>query len=265
MRIAFSIMWLLSVCSGPFAQHAEIKTAKEQIWDQGVIVRRLIIPPPAFNAVTLQKLFESVLVSESPKNRIIKIEAFPDSEAEAGTFKDVIDGTYEIWRRLYDSASRNIRASAQLISVRGNALMRIRDEKGNVSATVISGADPSIMKVSGVEFQLADLVPVTELIGREGRPELVINLFYWTRARYEESTGKQLFGQSAASLGVGRVRVVVERWPLFVFETQFPLIYPFMQMQGVPSKKEYLNSYRIWCFTTEGGIPMRGSFGEVPR
>lgn len=244
------------------AQSRGIETVVDNRWDGRVLQQKVVVSPSEFNVAWLQRLFGEIQARNSPLP-LVKVEVFTSRKADSGDFKGGCELTYGPWRDLFDKYKANVPASAQFISIGGNSAMKVRDEAGRIYTAVLSGKDPAVLTVGGATLHLADVISRT-IIGRDGRPTLTSDFYYWSSDGYTESTALAAWRELTRSTGLRNVTVYIERWPWFILAGGFPVFYPYAPSNEVPSEEQYVLSRRVWCGSQYGPSPVCWAYGQKP-
>ncbi|HEY6390095.1 MAG TPA: hypothetical protein VIX89_02385 [Bryobacteraceae bacterium] len=228
-----------------------------------MLVQTLIVPVTLFDHDKLRRLFLDSLETDGKNYPVMKIEVFTDPEAALGNFKGSTDIAYDAWRRMFDDYKTRTPQSAQLVSINGNASMRVRGKLGEIYTTVLSGQDPNILVIKSTNLHLADFHARTLRVGRVGRPVLELAFYYWTPDRYNELTVKEALDERVATTGIPGASVSVEPSPWFIYQEEFPILYPYSLVKEPPNEQEYNSTFRPTCSTVFGSHTCF-SFGKKP-
>jgi hypothetical protein len=151
--------------------------------------------------------------------------------------------TYDYWRGLYDSASRGTNQIAEMISIGGNAVLRIHDTSGKVIRRVLAGRDPLKLDVSGQAFEIVYLsftAPSPYILQR-------IDVYLSTSGPLSEEAGLRLLQSLQPIFPDLEVALYIRNDSWFIYQPTYPFANPFSEDLNPPSVDEYSKTRTLRC------------------
>jgi hypothetical protein len=153
--------------------------------------------------------------------------------------------TYADWKNWHDASAKSQGAVAELVAVKGDAVLRIRDARGRVTQKVLRGHDPLVFEVGGLTFHIlyfafSELSPALIQVNsaevyvesdRMPSAELGADIREHWRQLFPQFTTSLLFRQ--------------DLW--FVYNPGFPFFYPFGEEGEPPSEQVYGRTHIMYC------------------
>jgi|SRR5579883_1421506 hypothetical protein len=214
------------------------------VWDDArpsFLNRGVVIDPSSFNEDLLSRMCNSIL-DERPRT-FVQVTFFPSDLASQQALKlDHI--TFSKWRELHDIAAQSQGPIAQLTAINNDAVLRLRNDRAQLSSLVLKGKNPLIMRSPETSVELIYIAIVRSIPGqRIGRVEV-----YATADRLPDpkvgvgilASLEQVFQDFQVSLLLRN-----DRW--FVSQIGFPYFYPFANEPPMPSEAEYRATNTMSC------------------
>lgn len=226
------------------------ETLESHEWPQQGLERVVLVADRDFNSANLQALFTRMVAERGDSSLLMTVTVLTDRGALHRDLKGGLDYSYAFWQREYNKYRGAIPASAQLISIRGNASMRIRYPSGQVEDARISGRSPTELGVGPATYRLAR---VNLLSSGPLRDTLAPTFYFWGPGP-SESVGRALLERELAETGLTYAKVSLERAPVFEDDGEFPVLYPYQRIAAPPDEASYNANLRVHCSNEYGKI-----------
>jgi len=257
MLTALSILAVLGGFAGvPWQAHAPEVIADNR-WPGKVLEQVVLVPAESFNQAFLERYFATMTRHEGASFSVVKIVASPDKGVVANNEKP-LDIGYSGWRPIFDDYRSAVPPSAQFISINGNASLVFRDKSGRVAEKVIAGSDPRLIRSEGKTLHIADIISKTVRVGSS--TDLTTSFYCWSSDPYDNASVAAALKGIIAATGIQRVTVEIEREPWFVL-SDFPVLYPYHDLDRPPSEEQYLRMPRTYCSTIFHSTPACSTYG----
>jgi hypothetical protein len=114
---------------------------------QTLVFRKIAVPVPEFDRNLATQLANQFL-ADHRNVKMVRLTIVPDMKPATDSLLgcDHCD-PYTFWREQWDRISSVTFPVAELMSISGNAVLRYRDSKGQVTVTVLEGSDPRAVQV----------------------------------------------------------------------------------------------------------------------
>jgi hypothetical protein len=223
------------------------------------LVRQLgiILPTATFDETDMEREFRQILSKEPVDEAILLVEAF-DSEKSWNLSEMGVDGeSYDGWKVFYDDYKDSIPSAAELLKIRRDVAMRLRDNKGNVSLKVLEGENPYDLPICGQAFALAHMS-----IARANLPGFAhtLHFFLTTDSPIDETVAGCAFAEleRRVSLPNTNVYLSIRHSPWFVVDSDYPVVLPFIKENKPPTKQEYEEALEWDCSNYDRGVHCSG-------
>lgn len=247
----------LSLVAGSDELVLEHRTAK-------VLWQKVVVPDSEFTLDSLKSRFERALQRESARFQVIKLEVFVDKQEALSNRKGATDVSYDSWEFLYRDYETKIPPSAELLMIRNNAAMRVRDQRGGVVSTVLRGKDPYTVWALGKKLALVHMAAYKGAPLRDQSKKFVdvLSFFLMADDDFDERAAKAITQGLIKETGIKEIQVVIRPDPWFISDDNFPVVSPYVRRTPPPSKVEYDKTPEWVCVADTRSI---GCFGKHPH
>ncbi len=151
---------------------------------------------------------------------------------------------FEHWREVFEAAARTRMQVAEVISFRGNAVLRIREGDGAVEREVLSGRDPLQFLIHDRQFEIVHF-------GFSGPSRLGLQesvfIFVRSHSALNPADGIDLFNVLEPLFPGLAVAVEIRNDAWFVYQERYPFLNPFNEDRVAPSQRDYAGSPTMKC------------------
>lgn len=252
MSVAALNLWI--------CQSMQVK--REALWPRMALDRTVIIPQASFTYDQVKARFLKIL-SDNKDCRIVRVEVFTQEADATRGYKGWTDMSFENWSHIAQAYKDTLPESAQLISMEGNAGMRMHYASGDITEETLLGQSPYVRWAHNARLHLAD-ISVSEMPGVTEDGELVVDLFYWTEDSFDVEMTRALLTEQVAYMNVKRINVNMEHAPRFIYSDHFPVVFPYFAWKKLPSESEYNSELKASCSSVFGPVTCM-SFGSKGR
>lgn len=229
----------------------------------------IILPTATFHETDIEGKFRQILSKEPVDEAILLVEAF-DSKNSWNLGAMGVDGAaYETWRAFYEDYEQEIPPAAEMLKIRGDVAMRLRDDKGNVSLKVLEGENPYNLSECRVPLALAHMS-----IARANLPGFAhtLHLFLTTDGPIDEAVARCAFEEleRRVSLPNTNMDLSIRHSPWFVVDSDYPVVLPFIKENKPPTKQEYEEALEWDCSNYDRSVHCSGgtrsnSSSQLPK
>jgi hypothetical protein len=175
---------------------------------------------------------------------IIKVEVFVDEKEAWRNSKSGTDLTYELWASQYESYRRRLPAFGELLFMKGEAVMRVREANGSLHRKVLTENDPLEFATEHYKFDLIHFQRSSRSM--DGKTSL--NFFLLGQAPLTVQQAREAAEALAKQFQSDDLTVDVRLDPWFIGSELFPVVYLFQKDSVAPfSKAEYLLRPHVQC------------------
>jgi hypothetical protein len=216
--------------------------------------REIIRPRTSFNESGMETEFRRIL-TEAEDSDILLVEAL-DSQNSANLVEmGVDDASYALWETLYSDYKQNVPPFGELLRIKGNATMRLRDDEGHVRIKVLKGEDAYRFDFCGRSFSLAHLAVKTD---DQTKSEPYLHFFLTTDGAPDERITRCAHRELQSRLSNAAVNVSVRNDAWFLLHSDYPVVLPFLSQAKPPTKEEYEGTPEWSCGQYEGHVLCSG-------
>lgn len=228
------------LCLGIFAATIFGQT-QSTLWDdehQGFLRRGIALRSAPFDAATIIPVCKEVLTVRS--GGFIQVTVLPEKQTALPLHKpDHL--SFESWKRWHDASEKSQGPIAEMISVDGNSILRLRDLDGHISEVVLQGKNP--LTVGMAQILYFGFSGSTPGLIQPARVDIFVKsnpLIDMEAARSLLKAWADRFPEFSVSL-----RVREDMW--FTTDWTFPFFFPFGEDGKPPAQKEYAQTHTIMC------------------
>jgi hypothetical protein len=149
---------------------------------------------------------------------------------------------FQTWMNVYKS-SNEPHEVAEMLAIRDNAVLRVRDRNGTVTEKILSGKNPLRIAVAGQDFQI--LYVFASLWRQED-----IRFFIRTASPLRVDAGAELLRTLQLALPNRAIIANVQNDGLFIGSPGYPFLNPFVRIERPPTEQEYLRMKTLMCDNT---------------
>lgn len=239
-------VFLFTLCFGYAHCWAQAHVVAE-LKDANTLIQVRTLPESAFTLVKMRRLADEFLSSDATAHSIAVLSVYADPDVAAREAGAICDGGYRQWRTYYDDFPKARLLAASVISIRGDAVLRLRTLLGIIHQ-VISGTDPTSVSVGRDQFEILSISGRSrsrfEGCGIAGVVEPV--LYLKTDATLSESLCERATSTLAERLGRKYISTTFrnDRWFLC---GQFPIVYPYSSFKKPPTRATYNSLPELAC------------------
>jgi hypothetical protein len=153
---------------------------------------------------------------------------------------------FQTWINVY-SSSNEPNEVAEMVAIRDNAVLRVRDRSGMITEKILSGKNPLRIAVAGQDFQV--LYVYASLWRQED-----IRFFIRTASPLRVDSGEELLRMFQVALPNRAIAVNVQNDGLFIGSPGYPFLNPFVRIEKPPTEQEYIRMKTLRCDSTR--MPM---------
>jgi hypothetical protein len=231
-------------CAHCWAQGRVIAELK----DANTVIQVRMLPQSAFTLVEMRTVADEFLKSDATAHSIAVLSVYEDGDVAAREAGAICEGGYTQWRAYYDDFPKGRLLAGSVISIRGDAVLRLRTIEGAIIRQVISGTDPTNVSAGGDQFEIMSISGRSrsrfEGCGVAGVVEPV--LYLKTDATLSESLCKR--ATSILVERLGRTYILTHfRNDAWFLCGQFPIVYPYSPFERPPTKVAYSALPELAC------------------
>jgi len=158
-------------------------------------------------------------------------------------------GGYRQWMEDYERVPKASLASADLIAIGGDVVVRLRTLGGWITTQVLRGTDPTQFAIGAARFEILSIGGRYESrfegCGREGRVDPLV--YIEARGQLSTMVCERAAAWLARRLNVDRLYVEFRNDHWFTCSPGFPVFYPYRSSLPAPSEDAYLAMPLITC------------------
>jgi hypothetical protein len=161
--------------------------------------------------------------------------------------------TYDYWRGIYNSLVHSPNEIAEMTSIGGDSVLRMRDGTGAVHRRILAGRDPLQLEVYGDKLEIlyfALNVPRPYVLQR-------VDVYARTGAQLKAEMGREVLRRLQPLFPDLEVTVFIRNDPWFIYETTYPFANPFVEDPGPPNAEAYGRGQTLKCGLLSGSPPCR--------
>ena len=199
----------------------------------GVKIKSIAISPNLFNEMHLEQVCRSEL-SKSPRSGFMQILLLGDRGGSPLPKSGHFD--FKMWRRMHDEAVNMPNEFAEMISINGEAVLRMRDGSGKVTKKVLTEHDPLKVVIAGDMFEIIYLgfsAPAPFTLQR-------VDAYVRTSASLKPESGLDLLRKLDQVFPGYEVSVFVRDDPWFIYQPSYPFFNPFVEEPTPPTDPDHL-------------------------
>ena len=216
--------------------------------DNNTVVQIRILPKSAFNLVDMKKVAEQFLRSDAAGHTTAVLSMYGDRNVAAQESGVSCESGYLQWKVYYDGFPKDPLMAADVISIRGDAVLRLRTPDDAIVRHVMVGKDPTLVSLDGIEFEILWLTGRLrsrfEGCGVAGTVDPI--LYLKTTATLTEDLCQRITSMFAATLGAKYIWTNFRNDHWFLCG-QFPIQYPFLPLGPLPSEVAFYNLPDFAC------------------
>ena len=204
----------------------------------GIERRQLVLPASDFTEPSIRGEFLRSLSQRTDNTGILLIDAVDNLKFGNLSEMGIDDATYGSWRGLYSDYENGIPPFAELLAIGQNAAMRLRDNSGRVSLSVLEGQNPYDVRACGQYFSLAHLA-VRHQANMISTFSDGLHFFLITTGTINEELtrcAREELQSSAPKMNVS-VSIRNDRW--FLLDPDYPVVLPFITDNSPPTEQDY--------------------------
>ena len=225
--------------------------------DSDTLLRIEILPDSRFNLTDMEKVARRFLGGAAKGHKTARLSIYTDRTvaAEEGA---ACEGNFPQWKLRYDSFPKRTLLAANVISLRGDAVLWLRTSDGGVFRRVLTGKDPTQISVDGVPLEI---LFVTGRIQSRfevcGTPGTVVPILYLrTDAALDAEFCQRVTSWLAAKLGAKHIGAEFTNDHWFPCDGRFPLRYPFSSAEPPLSEAAFYSLPGFGCDIFCGPEPL---------
>jgi hypothetical protein len=219
------------------------------LWEDlrpGMLLKAVVSEAGAFDQVNLSALCRRVLKQHGQRG-FIQLQVFQDKR-DAHPLPKPDHLLYNGWRRGHDDVAMSLKPVAEMIAIGRSAILRLRDQHGVVSETVLSGKNPLVFESRGSRFEVLHFA-----FGRPGLHSLErADVYARTDHPLDPEAGLGLLHTFQAMFPDMAVSVFVRNDAWFIYEQSFPFFYPFGEGMEPSSDEAFIGTHTLRCGTWSG-------------
>lgn len=169
----------------------------------------------------------------------------------------VTDVSFAEWLELYANAKQNLPAAAELVSVRGNAAVRIRSADGKVSERVLSGRTPFIISFHD-ELVLIRGLGLTHVWNPDAASFATFEVFVQSPRPWNLSEAQEFSRSYRAKTNIADLVIQISNGWYFPGESNYPVANRFLPRLSPPTLEEFKRLHRFYCNDATGGCRQSG-------
>jgi len=224
--------------------------------DSNTVAQVRILPKSAFNLVDMKRVAEQFLRSDGAGHHTAMLSLYADQNVAAQEGGVSCEGEYRQWKVYYDGFPRGPLLVADVISIGKDAVLRLRTPKGAIIRHVMSGRDPTLISVDGIQFEMLSMAgrfrSRFEGCGAPGTLDPTLSLK--TNAILTEEICQRATSALAASLGSKYVWAEFRNDHWFLCG-KYGIEYPFLPLGPPPSEAVYYGLPQYTCSIFCEGVP----------
>lgn len=241
-KVVPTLLMLTGVLTAQVSHEVFSETKDREYW-------RLTLIVPA-ERITLREMEKTAreFVQRAGSRKVIVLSVFSTRDIAVRERGLMCQG-YRPWRRDYDELARNSLVAANMITIAGDSVLRLRSADGAVRKSVLSGKDPTLFSIAGVFFEILFVSErkMTGLANCDVRGEVAPDVFVRTDAKLTPELCARAITRLAERIRRKNVTASFRNDHWFACHPGFPVLYPFMPPAPPPAEKEYLDSSTYTC------------------
>lgn len=170
----------------------------------------------------------------------------------------VTDVSFAEWRELYAKANQSLPAAAELVSIRGNAAVRMRTADGKVSERVLSGRTPFIISFHDERVLIRGL-GLTHVWNPDAASFATFEVFVQSPRPWNLSEAEEFSRSYRAKTNIADLVIQISNGWYFPGETNYPVVNRFLPRLSPPSLEEFKRLHRFYCNDATGGCRQSGA------
>jgi hypothetical protein len=207
------------------------------------------------------RLFYRELSREFKERNGWTVDVFVDQEdATRETYgKLKTGGDYDWWLDLYNQFGRALRPMAEISRNMGDGVVRLRDQAGNSSETVLAGENFLHVRVENVDFEVLKIYysPLPPQTASNPGDEAMISIYVRASSFPSADLARQFSHLMQVRFQQKRIMVALRSDSYFITDGAFPIMYRFDRQGLPPSRPAYETSPTMYCFCDVPGIQCR--------
>src|SRR5450755_67438 len=234
------------------ASHSVVSDLK----DSDALLRIEILPDSRFNLTDMEKVARRFLGGAAKMHKTARLLIYPDRTLAAQEAA-ACEGSFPQWKLFYDSFPRRVLLAANVISLRGDAVLWLRTSDGFVFRRVLTGKDPTQISVDGVPLEILFVNGrIQSRFEVCGTPGTVVPILYLrTDAALDAEFCQRVTSWLAAKMGTKHIGAEFTNDHGFPYDGRFPLWYPFSPTEPPLSEAAFYSLPGFGCDIFRGPEP----------
>jgi hypothetical protein len=170
----------------------------------------------------------------------------------------VSDIDFPDWRRRYEGASPHPPATAELIKVRDQAVVRLRFDDGEIRQQVIGVGNPLQIDLHGEALRVLEVSPIPPGVVMRAPYPGGAHFYVQTPRPWTLTLAEEFNRFLQARAGLANVAITIEDGWWFAGEPTYPIYNRFLPYMEPPSFEEFKRHTRFYCQDLSGGCIQRG-------
>ena len=211
-------------------------------------IRSIVVVGDSYLSVaSLKALYQSLVTADLPRHHEVSVYAYPDGSSDlwawGGRHLSPGGPSFDGWREevLKVRREKPWKASRLLSTIDGVVIQVASD--GECSHRVLSGADPTLLMVDGQSVELL----WTRFYQRPHMSETYLEAWVKAEPLPTLAGAEHITKAIRTKFGEQEVEVSIRPDTWYVYDTFFPVWFPFCKRQEPPTWEEFRHTKEIYC------------------
>jgi len=243
MKRAFAVAVLATISVSSIAQQIYTERKDQDHW-----FRTIIVPKPQLTVTGTERLSRDFL-SEVTKAAVqLAVLSIFVSREDVAIARFENRDSYKQWMVFYTRAAQAAHPTAEMVSVNGNAVLRVQDINGRETEKSLAGNNPLRFELDGASFEVLVINSRPAAPLDACKPSLSMSVYVKSSAPLDL---KKTDDATREIAGLFRSKSIVtnfrnDTW--FISFGGFPVIYPFSTDTTPPTEDAYNASRAFTCY-----------------
>lgn len=238
------------------APSQQVKTIRETRGPQ-IVDASMVIPAALFSESGIIMICNSFLTENRAAGMVRLMISTDTQDVLSMGGAGVTDVSFAEWRELYANTKKNLPAAAELVSIRGNAAVRIRNAEGQVSERVLSGRTPFIISFHDERVLIRGL-GLTHVWNPDAASFATFEVFVQSSRPWNLSEAQEFSRSYRGKTNIADLVIQISNGWCFPGESNYPVVNRILPRLSPPTLEEFKRLHRFYCNDATGGCRQSG-------
>lgn len=251
-RLAVGCLLLASCASAGLSQAAPGRLVYDRSFGNLVLQRVFVLDKAEWTVEYLYEHFGGELLPLSNRYKVVQVLFYQHENGRRDNSKPAVDTSYGLWQDLYQEFKDRLPAAGEFLSVKGNAVLRVRSLSGAVERRVLAEDDP--LKIHSMSCD-AEIIHFSVTPQSDGSAS--VHFFALSNRAGEIHCARETSAVLAEYVPASDLSLQLRSDAWFIEDAGFPIVYLFQERVTAPTLAEYRAGARSGCSLYRGKLMCR--------